>query len=172
MISISDAERMKVLHGRASSSQADESEMIAVPPIGDEGRPVLEQISVAQLASFIRPRIEETFELIRDRINRSGFAGAVGRRIVLTGGASQLVGVSEIATRILSSNIRLGRPMGISGLPKTAKGPAFSTICGLLIYPQVAGAEYADRTSRTATLIANPNSGPLSRVTRWLKESF
>ena len=169
---VSDAERLKVLHGKATPAQVDESEVIAVPPIGDNAHVMPEQVSVAQLSQFIRPRIEETFELIRDRINRSGFAGAVGRRIVLTGGASQLVGVSEVATRVLSANIRLGRPMGISGLPKTAKGPAFSAACGLLIYPQVAGSEYADRTSRTAQLIAQSNGGSLSRVSRWLKESF
>ncbi|MEP1208869.1 MAG: cell division protein FtsA [Rhizobiaceae bacterium] len=169
---VSDAERLKVLHGKATPIQVDESEMIAVPPIGDDSHVMPDQVSVAQLAQFIRPRVEETFELVRDRINRSGFAGAVGRRIVLTGGASQLVGVSEVATRILSANIRLGRPMGISGLPKTAKGPAFSTAAGLLIYPQVAGSEYADRSSKTANLIANSNGGSFSRVTRWLKESF
>ncbi|MEP0943704.1 MAG: cell division protein FtsA [Rhizobiaceae bacterium] len=169
---VGDAERLKVLHGKANPAQVDESEMIAVPPIGDDGHLMPEQISVAQLAQFIRPRVEETFEMVRDRINRSGFAGAVGRRIVLTGGASQLVGASEVAARVLSANIRLGRPMGISGLPKTAKGPAFSTVSGLLIYPQLAGAEYADRTSRTANLIAHSNGGSLSRVGRWLKESF
>ncbi len=169
---VSDAERLKVLHGKASPAQVDESELIAVPPIGDDGHVMPDQVSVAQLAQFIRPRVEETFELIRDRINRSGFAGAVGRRIVLTGGASQLVGISEVATRVLSANIRLGRPMGISGLPKTAKGAAFSTAAGLLIYPQVAGSEYADRTSRTANLVAHSSGGSLSRMTRWLKESF
>ena len=169
---VSDAERLKVLHGKANPAQVDESEMIAVPRIGDDNHVIPDQITVAQLAQFIRPRIEETFEMVRDRINRSGFAGAVGRRIVLTGGASQLVGVSEVATRVLSANIRLGRPMGISGLPKTAKGPAFSTVSGLLIYPQLAGAEYADRTSRTANLIAHSGGGSFSRVSRWLKESF
>ena len=71
-----------------------------------------------------------------------------------------------------TGDTRLGRPMGISGLPKTAKGPAFSTAAGLLIYPQVAASEYADRSSRTANLIANSNGGSFSRVTRWLKESF
>jgi cell division protein FtsA len=62
--------------------------------------------------------------------------------------------------------------MGISGLPKTAKGPAFSAACGLLIYPQIAGSDYADRTSRSVKLIANSGSGSFSRISRWLQESF
>lgn len=169
---VSDAERLKVLHGKATPAQLDESEMIAVPPIGENGHAAPEQVSVAQLAQFIRPRIEETFEMIRDRINRSGFAGAVGRRIVLTGGASQLVGVGEVAARVLAANTRHGRPMGISGLPKTAKGPAFSAACGLLAYPQVAGSEYVERSSFAANLVSATGGGSFARMSRWLKESF
>lgn len=33
--------------------------------------------------------------------------------------------------------------MGVSGLPVAAKGPAFSTAVGLMIYPQVADQEIA-----------------------------
>lgn len=169
---VSDAERLKVLHGKTTPSQVDESEMLPVQPIGDDHHAMPDQISVTQLAQFIRPRIEETFELIRDRINRSGFAGAIGRRIVLTGGASQLVGVSEVAGRVLNANTRLGRPMGISGLPETAKGPAFSAVCGLLIHPQIAGANHAGHLNRSANFVASSGGGSLSRMTRWLRESF
>ena len=169
---VADAERLKVLHGRAMPAQMDEGEMVSVPPIGDDPHAMPHQISIAQVSQIIRPRIEETFEFVRDRINRSGFAGAVGRRIVLTGGASQLSGVSEVATRILDANIRLGRPMGIAGLPKTAKGPAFSAVAGLLIYPQIAGIEYVERSSGAVKLLANSGGGAFSRMGRWLKESF
>ncbi len=169
---VMDAERIKVLYGKSGHAQVDENEMIAVPPIGDDPHAMPYQISVAQLSQIIRPRIEETFEFVRDRINRSGFAGAVGKRIVLTGGASQLAGVSEVATRILSANIRLGRPLGVAGLPKTAKGPAFSAAAGLLIYPQIAGMEYVERSSGAAKLLAASGGGTFARMGRWLKESF
>src|SRR5690606_42130119 len=66
---------------------------------------------------------------------------------ILTGGASQLAGLPETARRILARNVRLGRPLGVAGLPEAAKGPAFSTAMGLLIYPQVAAMEDRDRKS-------------------------
>ena len=169
---VSDAERLKVLYGKASPAQMDENEIIAVPPIGDDPHVMPYQISVAQLSQIIRPRIEETLEFVRDKINQSGFAGAVGKRIVLTGGASQLSGVSEVATRVLGANIRLGRPMGVAGLPKTAKGPAFSAATGLLIYPQIAGAEYVERHSGAAKLLASSGGGTFARMGRWMKQSF
>ena len=169
---VSDAERLKVLHGKTNPAQMDDNEVVAVPPIGDDPHVMPHQISVAQLAQIIRPRVEETFEFVRDRINKSGFAGAVGKRIVITGGASQLAGVTEVATRILGANIRLGRPMGVAGLPKTAKGPAFSAAAGLLIYPQIAGQEYVERHSGTSRFLAAAGGGAFARMGRWLKESF
>ncbi len=169
-IRVVDAERLKVLHGRAVATQADEREMLTAPSL-EEGNASQVQVSVAQLSQIIRPRVEETFELLRDRIQRSGFAKAMGRRIVLTGGASQLGGATDVATQILGANVRMGRPMGISGLPKTAKGPAFSAAAGLMIYPQMAQSEFVSGLPRT-THRSRPVGGALGRVGRWLKESF
>lgn len=169
---VADAERIKVLHGNAGAGQLQDNEIISIPPMASDNHASPHQVSVGQLSQIIRPRVEETFEFVRDRINRSGFAGAIGRRLVLTGGASQLGGISEVATRVLGGNVRLGRPMGLSGLPKTAKGPAFSTAAGLLIYPQIAGSEYAGRSNSSSQSLSNSGGGAFSRMGRWLKESF
>jgi cell division protein FtsA len=169
---VSEAERMKVLYGSASPSRFNDEELLTVSPVGGDPNALGSQISVGQLSQIISPRVEETFEFVRDRINRSGFAGAVGKRMVLTGGASQLGGVSEIAARVLGSPVRLGRPMGVAGLPKTAKGPAFSAAAGLLIYPQISHTEYVGGASSTLTLFSSAGGGTFSRMGRWLKESF
>ncbi len=169
---VEDAERMKVLHGTALTTQLGEGEMVSIAPIGDDPRTLSHQISVGQMAQIIRPRIEETFELVRERINRSGFAGVVGKRVVITGGASQLGGISEVAGRVLGANIRIGRPMGVAGLPKTAKGPAFSAAAGLLIYPQIADIEYVGRSGGFTKAFNQQGSGAFARMGRWLRESF
>jgi cell division protein FtsA len=46
------------------------------------------------LTRIIRPRVEETLEMARDMLVKSGFSGEIGKRIVLTGGASQLTGMA------------------------------------------------------------------------------
>ena len=76
------------------------------------------------MTRIVRARIDETLELLRDRLNKSGYGNAVGKRVVLTGGASQLAGLPEAARRILGRNVRIGRPLGVAGLPEAAKGPA------------------------------------------------
>ncbi|TWF54369.1 cell division protein FtsA [Neorhizobium alkalisoli] len=168
---IEDAERMKVVHGSAVSNGADERDIIAVPPIGEDDRDLPTQVPRALVTRIVKARIEETLELIRDRIQKSGFSPIVGKRVVLTGGASQLTGLSETARRILARNVRIGRPMGISGLPAAAKGPAFSTAVGLMIYPQVADMETHASQGGLIGSLGNGN-GRLARVGQWLKESF
>lgn len=165
---LADAERIKTLHGSALVTTSDDHDIVGIPTVGDDRNDVV-NIPRGSLTRIIRPRVEEILELVRDRLAASGFAGRVGRRVVLTGGASQLTGLVEVARRILGRNARLGRPLGIAGLPQTAKGPAFAASVGLLIYPQVAQIEQFDAASRAAQ---GYGDGYFSRVGRWLKQSW
>ncbi|CAN7458688.1 cell division protein FtsA [Pararhizobium sp. LjRoot255] len=168
---IEDAERLKVVHGSALPNSADERDIVSVPPIGEDDRDQPTHVPRALVSRIVRARIEETLELIRDRIQRSGFSPIVGKRVVLTGGASQLTGLPEAARRILARNVRIGRPLGVSGLPAAAKGPAFSTAVGLMIYPQVADMETHTAQGGLLASLAGNNSR-IARMGQWLKESF
>jgi cell division protein FtsA len=167
---IEHAERLKTMYGSALPSVSDERDVLSVPPIGDDSD-VPNQVPRAVMTRIIRPRIEEILELARDRLNASGYAPMVGRRMILTGGASQLTGLAEAARRILVRNVRLGRPLGIAGMPEVAKGPAFSTAVGLLIYPQVAEMEQFDG-GREIPMSLTGTGGYLARVGQWFRESF
>ncbi|KRB61446.1 cell division protein FtsA [Rhizobium sp. Root708] len=168
---IEDAERLKVVHASAMPNSSDERELISIPPIGEDDRDLPTQVPRALVSRIVSARIEETMELIRDRIQRSGFSPIVGKRVVLTGGASQLTGLADVARRILARNVRIGRPMGVSGLPTAAKGPAFSTAVGLMIYPQVADME--THASQSGLLMSlGGNTSRIARMGQWLKESF
>lgn len=166
-----DAERLKVMFGSALPSAADDRDLISVPSIGDDDRDVPNQYPRSVLTRIIRARVEETLELVRDRLNQSGLGHIVGKRVVLTGGASLLPGMPEAGRRILARNVRIGRPLGIAGLPEAAKGAAFSAAVGLLIYPQVAGIE--ERSVRAASFgLLTGTGGRIQRVSQWLRESF
>ncbi len=169
-IRMSDAERLKTLYGSCISSASDERETISVTQVGEDGEEA-HHLPKSQLVRIIKPRVEEILELVRDRLKAAGFAPQAGRRLVLTGGASQLTGLSEAARRIISSQVRIGRPLGIQGLPESAKNPAFAASVGLLIYPQVAGIEHFEPGRRGATA-ATGTDGYITRVGRWLRDSF
>ena len=168
---LEDAERLKVVHGSALPMTGGDHDTVSVPPIGDNDNDLPLQMPKALLSRIVRARVEETLEMIRDRIQRSGFAPLVGRRIVLTGGASQLTGIADAARRILARNVRIGRPLGVAGLPAAAKGPAFSTAIGLMIYPQIASLE-SRGNERAGRYRAAANGGRLARMGQWIRESF
>ena len=162
---LAHAERMKALFGSAISSTLDERETLAVPQIGEEEDGHVNHVPKSLLVSIIAPRIEETFELVRDRLDASGIDQIAGRRVVLTGGACQLHGVRELAGLILDKQVRIGRPMGIDGLAEATHGPAFSTAAGLLVFAFSERAE-APRPPRRAA------AGILGRFGQWVRETF
>lgn len=167
-VGLEDAERLKVLNGSALVTGSDDRDQMTIHPIGERDA-AGQLISRALLNRIIRPRVEEILELVRDRIAASGFAGKIGRRIVLTGGGSQLTGLTTVAGGILGRSVRLGRPLGVGGLPEAAKGPAFSAVVGLLIYPQLAPFNVAGGDVGGPSMMA---ASALARVGRWLRESF
>jgi len=168
---VAEAERLKTVHGAVLAAPADEREVLTLAAIGEEARHGKDEVPRSALTRIIRPRVEEILELVRDRLNASGFAGLVGRRMILTGGASQLTGLADAARRTLARNVRLGRPVGVSGLPELARGPAFATAVGLLIYPEMAETDLTD-VGRAPALQLTGTGGYIARVGRWLRESF
>ncbi len=166
--SLHSAERLKTLHGSATASAKDAEVMIDVPQLGereDEDEPTT--MPRAMLVGVIRPRMEEIFEMIRSKLEASGVAKAAGRKCVLTGGASQLLGVGDLATRMLSKHVRKGKPFAIAGMAEAVSGPAFASVIGVLQYATIQSWEEeilnAD-TSRRAWMF--------ERVIGWLKENF
>jgi cell division protein FtsA len=160
------AERMKTLYGSAMVSPSDEREMITVPQIGadDEAEPA--QIKKSLLVGIIAPRLEETFELVRNSLEASGFDKIAGRRVVLTGGAAQLVGTRELAALILDKQVRIGRPTQIAGLAEATGGPAFASAAGLV---QFALSESAEPLRQHGALAEEPN-GLFGRFGIWIRE--
>jgi len=168
--SIYDAERIKTLYGSVLAGGLDERDMITVPTVGVDEREPPQFVSRATLTRIIKPRVEEILEMVRDRLATSPFAAEPRSRVVLTGGASQLTGLPELAARILGRPVRIGRPLGVGGLPEDAKGAAFAVAAGLLVYPQTAHHEHFE--PRTTRHHATGTGGYIARVGRWLRESF
>lgn len=167
---IASAERIKAIYGSVLSGGSDERDMITVPTVGDDEREPPGFVSRASLVRIIKPRVEEILELARDRLATSPFAAETRARVVLTGGGAQLPGLADLASRILRRPVRIGRPLGLAGLPEAAKGPAFAVAAGLLVYPQAAHLEHFE-PRRTRQLMTG-TGGYISRVGQWLRESF
>jgi cell division protein FtsA len=161
---VAHAERLKTLYGSVQSSPDDEREMLPVPLIGEEEHQIA-KVPRNMVVSIIRPRLEETFEMVKERLEHCGLSRAAGNRVVLTGGACQLAGVRELAARTLGKQVRLGRPAALRGLPDAAAGPAFATAAGLLAWAAGAG-----RTMQDIDLEPAAPGGFFRRLVNFLKE--
>jgi cell division protein FtsA len=168
--SVVDAERIKTFYGSVLAGGSDERDMITVPPVGDDGREQAQFVPRSALVHIIKPRVEEILEMVRDRLAASAFAVEARGRVILTGGASQMTGLPELAARVLGRPVRIGRPLGIAGLPDAAKGAAFAAVTGLFVYPQAAHLEYFE--PRGGRYLMNGAGGYFARVGQWLRESF
>jgi cell division protein FtsA len=169
--SVQDSERIKTLYGSVLSGGADERDMITVPTVSGEDREAPRIVSRAALTRIIKPRAEEILEMVRDRLAASPFSAEPRGRVVLTGGACQLTGLCDLAARIFGRPVRIGRPLGISGLPEVARGSAFAVAAGLLAYPQAAHLEHFE-LKHTRQFKAVTGGSYIARVGRWLRESF
>lgn len=163
---LGQAERMKILYGSAIATGREDEEVIDVPLIGEQDQQHPNHMPRSMLNGIIRPRLEETLELVRNRLETSGASHLAGRRLVLTGGASQLPGVRELAALILEKQVRMGAPAHISGLADSTAGPAFAVCTGMLLYAIRPEADAA------AFLYAQKGSNRLGRISQWLRENF
>jgi cell division protein FtsA len=163
-----EAERLKVLHGSVLGGVSDEIDMLTVPAVDGSEHETANAVSRSSMVRMIRPRVDEILEVMRDRLRAANMLAAASRRIVLTGGAAQLTGMPELVGRMFGATTRIGRPLGASGFPEPARGPAFAVAAGLLVYPQYSAREHFEPRRRHASGEANY----VTRVGRWLRESF
>jgi cell division protein FtsA len=174
--SVAGAERIKTLHGSAIASANEDREMIEAPPRGDDpgAGPVIAPRSL--LKGIIAPRVEETLELLRDRLKASGCGVEPGASLVLTGGASQLAGVREVAVRVFDRPARLGRPRRVPHLADAASGPAFCAAAGVLqraaFGPREAVSAKALASSKLRREPLDPRANPVAKAAAWLRENL
>lgn len=163
---VTEAERIKTLYGTMVTAQSDEHEAFTYPLAGEEDGATY-QTTKARLTDIIRPRVGQILGLVRERLAENGASAYAGEKIVVTGGASQLLGISEFISNQMGRPVRIGRPTALPALPAAFSGPQFATIAGMAIacVAQDTGiGSYRDR--------GGPSRGYLGRVGSWLKAGF
>lgn len=164
---VADAERLKAIEGSCISAAADEMRPLDAAYLGDDD--LAGNVATrADLVRVIHVRMEEVFEMIRQRIKDSGLERASGGSLVLTGGGACLHGVAELAGRVMGKRARIGRPTGVMGLDERISEPCFASAIGLLRYA-AKDAAAADIAHLAAVSGAN---GVLGRLGAWFKEHF
>ncbi len=126
-----EAERLKKKYGCALTSLVKRDETIEVPSVGGRQPRIL---SRQILAEIIQPRVEEIYQMAAREIVKSGFEDVLASGVVITGGATILEGMTELAEQTFNLPIRRGYPMGIGGLVDVVNSPMYATGVGLVLY--------------------------------------
>jgi len=166
--SVPEAERIKTLYGTLVKAASNDGEIFAYPLAGEE-EGSSHQVSKAFVRDVIKPRIDGLIDIVAERLGEAGLEKIVGRRIVLTGGASQLLGLDQAWGQRFGAAVRVGRPQPIGRMLLSMCTPAFSTALGLVTVggqPQVVTGGLAGSGSHRR------ERGYIDRVHRWIRESF
>ena len=130
---LTSAERLKTLYGSVISSPSDENEIIEIPIISGENNQ-FNQINRSTINVIIKPRIEETLEIVWQKIKQNNLHNKKISNVVLTGGGAQLEGIKEYAKFIFSSNVRIGKPLDYLNIDKKYSNSSMADIIGTVLF--------------------------------------
>lgn len=128
---IAAAETIKRSYGSALVKSDSGDDAIEVPSTGGRESRVLSQVVLAEI---IEPRVMEIFNLVQRELIRSECSDFLTSGLILTGGCASLGGISRVAEQIFNLPVRIGTPLGISGLTELVNGPQYATAVGLAVY--------------------------------------
>ncbi|GMT42667.1 MAG: cell division protein FtsA [bacterium] len=162
-----EAEKIKRKHGCASTGLVKQDDLIEVPSMG--GREPRE-IGRSLLCEIIEPRVEEMFQIISRDLEGSGYLDAITSGLVITGGATILEGMPEVAERVFGLPVRRGFPKGVGGLVDVVNSPQFSTAVGLLLFSHKQGRN--GNGSRKPLKGRHLFNNIMDRMKGWVEEFF
>jgi cell division protein FtsA len=168
-----DAEKLKERYGCAYEPMVDPDDVISLPSTVAQGE---RQIPRELLSHIIHQRMDEIFDLVQREIAGAGFAKRLSGGVVVTGGASQMAGVVELASDVFGTGVRRGTPGEqteglITGLSDSVEAPRFATVVGLALYASsrlAVGAVTPDYTRIRARGVKRM----ADRVATWFSEFF
>ncbi len=128
---IAEAEKIKKLYGNAIVTLIPEGNEVEVPSVGDRPSRLVSQRLVGEI---LEPRARELFEMLRDNLRHHGMLDLCIGGIVLSGGASRLPGILDIAESVLRRPLRLSWPTPLAKMPATLAEPEYATVLGMVTY--------------------------------------
>ena len=161
---LAEAETLKLNYGHTLPPVIPAEERIEVREVGGER---VQQVPRRFLAELIGPRMREIFELARDELRRSGFDGVLPAGVVVTGGASRLLGTVDAAQAVFDSSVRLGLPTGFGGLSDRVAGPSFAAATGLVRWGSKLTPQSNGNGHRELAI-----AGAYEKTVRWLRDFF
>jgi len=138
-----EAEGLKREYGDALASAVGRTRRIPLPTrVGDAPRTA----KLYDLQTIIHLRMEETFGLIRARLQEQDLLNQIRGGVVLTGGGAYLKNVALLAEKVFGLPCSVGVPRNVSGLSPNLAMPEYATGIGAALYGYRCARQKADQT--------------------------
>jgi cell division protein FtsA len=128
---LAEAEALKKNFGNAAVTLIPEGNEVEVPSVGDRPSRMMSQRMVGEI---LEPRARELFELLRDSLRQAGVFDHCIAGFVLSGGASRLPGILDVAESVLRKAARFAFPTAMARMPVLLAEPEFATVLGMVYY--------------------------------------
>ena len=141
-----------------------------IPGIG--GRPTI-PIPRKHVLEIIRPRMEEIYRMVKEKLDKLALARPLGAGIVLTGGGAMLSGAADLASYIFKMPVRVGNPLPLPGLAEEYCNPVYATAIGLALEGN--DRETGGTDERGGEKSGGGKGGDFLRIGKlvdWLKKEF
>ncbi|MDR2718457.1 MAG: cell division protein FtsA [Treponema sp.] len=174
-ISIEVAEKIKQESACCWEPLLEYDEDILVPGMG--GRPPL-AIPRSHIYAIVRPRMEEIFDLVKQKLDCLGLPRPLSGGIVITGGGAALTGAVELAGEIFKMPVRLGMPIrfaNLGGLIDEYRAPVYATAIGLALEGDKRETdETAEREPSLRPLLSAKKNAPglWGRLKNWMQDGL
>ena len=137
-VSLDSAEKIKLFlskHLKSAQRQRKDSENLPLHELNIEE--TLDNVSVKAIVDgIIAPRLEELFKLVGDEIMKSTYFEQIPSGLVVTGGGALTIGITEMGKKVIGLPVRVGVPIGVTGLIDEILDPQFAATVGLILYGQ------------------------------------
>jgi len=153
-ISLRRAEALKQEAGAAVTDTGDRFRRIVIPQ--EVGFPAC-SVAAGDLNSIINARMDETFRIIKNELEKKSLLQELGAGVILTGGGSHLKGVETLAEEIFGVSCSIGKPRYFSGISTVHDGPEYTAPLGMIRY-----------AIRSTTKQPKKPFSPLDLIKKWL----
>lgn len=128
------AEELKVRYGSVLPDTVPEDDKVWASVFGERSE---RSFSRRFICEILEARAIEILEIISNKLEESGYYDRLSAGVVLTGGSSQLPGLTELGRSVLGMPVRVGVPsnrLPLTGLSRNLQSPAYATSIGLLLW--------------------------------------
>lgn len=148
-VSLDSAEKIKLFLSKHLKSSQNQKKNVEQLPLGElHIEESLDNVSVKTIVDgIIGPRLEELFKLVGDEVMKSTYFEQIPSGLVITGGGALTIGVSEMGKKIIGLPVRVGIPVGVTGLIDEILDPQFAATVGLILYGQKQGNKIKESSS-------------------------